>query len=243
MLTITADLHIHTALSPCAEKEMTPQAVLAQAAANGLQMIAITDHNTAMNTVSFCEAAAGGTIFVVPGMEVQTREEVHMVCLFSTPQEALAWQEYIYKHLPPAKNNERVFGVQQILNKKGEVVGIEDRLLLTSTDLSIEEVVNEMNTRHGICYPAHVDRPAFSIIGSLGFIPHDLAIPAVEISRNINRERAVAKFPFIDRYPLLGSSDAHRLAEISQPRTRIYMEELSFAALIEAFKNRRIEVD
>jgi len=90
MLTIAADLHIHTALSPCAEEEMTPPAVLAQAAANGLQMIAITDHNTAMNTVSFCEAAAGGAIFVVPGMEVQTREEVHMVCLFSTPREALA---------------------------------------------------------------------------------------------------------------------------------------------------------
>lgn len=243
MLTITADLHIHTAISPCAEKEMTPPAVLAQAEANGLQMIAITDHNTARNTVPFWEAAADGKISVVPGMEVQTREEVHIVCLFPTPDEALAWQEYVYRHLPIAKNNERLFGIQQVLNKYGEVVEIEERLLLTSTDLSVEDVVNEVSKRHGICYPAHVDRPAFSIIGSLGFIPPDLAISGVEISRNISRDQAVARFPFLEHYSIVGSSDAHRLSEISLPRTRIYLQELSFPALIAAFNNRRIEVD
>ncbi|MGB9791454.1 MAG: PHP domain-containing protein [Thermacetogeniaceae bacterium] len=243
MIRVAADLHIHTALSPCGEKEMTPPAVLAQAESNGLQMIAITDHNTAKNTVPFWEAAKERNILVVPGMEVQTREEVHIICLFPTPEEALAWQEYVYQHLPLAKNNEKLFGVQEVLNKEGEVVEIEERLLLTSTDLSVEEVVNEVNRRHGICYPAHIDRPSFSIIASLGFIPPDLPISAVEISRNITKSQAIAKFPYIKRYPVVGSSDAHRLAEISLPRTHFHLEELSFSALIDAFKNSRIEVD
>lgn len=243
MLRAAADLHIHTALSPCGEKEMTPPAVLAKAKSNGLQVIAITDHNTAKNTVPFWEAAGDKKIFVVPGMEVQTREEVHIVCLFPTPDEALAWQDYVYQHLPLAKNNERLFGVQEVLDKEGRVVDIEERLLLTSTDLSVEEVVNEVNRRHGICYPAHIDRPAFSIIASLGFLPPELPIQAVEISRNITKSQAIAKFPYIKRYSVIASSDAHRLSEISMPRTYLHLEELSFSALIDAFKNRRIEVD
>ncbi|MDH7577907.1 MAG: PHP domain-containing protein [Bacillota bacterium] len=246
MQKFAVDLHIHTALSPCAEEEMTPPAVLARAAANGLRIIAITDHNSACNTPAFVEAAAGGPVTVIPGMEVQTREEVHLVCLFAEPEEALAWQEVVYAHLPPLKNNERVFGTQQLLNAAGEVTGIEERLLLASTDFSVEEVVAGVHARHGICYPAHVDRPAFSIIGSLGFIPPDLQIPVVEISRNINRKRALEKFPFLERYHLLGSSDAHRLDEISQVRTRIGLKEPAFEALAEALWDRsqnRIEVD
>lgn len=240
------DLHIHTALSPCADGEMTPPAVLARAAANGLRVIAITDHNSAANTPAFVEAAAGGPVTVIPGMEVQTREEVHLVCLFAGTEEALAWQEVVYAHLPPLKNNERVFGVQQLLNAAGEVTGIEERLLLTSTDFSLEEVVAEVQARNGVCYPAHVDRPAFSIIGSLGFIPQELQIPAVEISRNINRARALEKFPFLKNYHLLCCSDAHRLAEINRPRTWIRMREPGFLALAEALWDRcreRIEVD
>lgn len=246
MRKFAVDLHIHTALSPCAEEEMTPPAILAQAVANGLQIIAITDHNTAGNTAACFEAASGGPVAVIPGMEVQTREEVHLICLFASPDEALAWQKVVSNHLPPLKNNERTFGLQQVLSAAGAVIGTEDRLLLTSTNFSVEEAVAEVQARNGICYPAHVDRPAFSIIGSLGFIPPELDIPAVEISRNINRAGALAKFPSLSRYPVLGSSDAHRLAEISQARTLISLEEPTFAALREAFWDRRqvrIEVD
>jgi PHP family Zn ribbon phosphoesterase len=246
MRKFAVDLHLHTALSPCAEEEMTPPAILAQAAANGLQIIAITDHNTAGNTPAVFEAASGGPVSVIPGMELQTREEVHLICLFAGPDEALAWQEVVYAHLPPLKNSVRVFGSQQILNAAGEVIGTEDRLLLTSTDFSVEEAVAEVRARNGICYPAHVDRPAFSIIGNLGFIPPDLPIPVIEISRNINRAGALAKFPALGRYPVLGCSDAHRLAEISRARSLVSLEEPTFAALVEAFWDRRqnrIEVD
>jgi len=225
-----ADLHIHTCLSPCAELEMLPELIVRQAQELGLQIIAVTDHNSAENTAAVLNAARGTPITVFPGMEVQTREEVHMLALFDTLEQAARWQEQVYASLPPLKNDEAVFGEQLLLDAEGEPAGYLDRLLLTSTSFSVEEVVQRVSSLEGLCIPAHVDRPVYSIIANLGFIPPDLDVVGVEISTNTGPVEARERFPQLTRYSLVASSDAHRLKEISR-RTTLKMETPTIAEL------------
>lgn len=233
------DLHIHTALSPCADEEMTPPKIIHAASAKGLDMIAVTDHNSAANTAAVIEAGADRGIVVIPGMEVQTREEVHLICLFETVNEAVLLQNFIQQKMPPLKNNIKTFGRQQVLDSRGRPVQDEDRLLLTSADLSVDEVVREVNRLGGICLPAHVDRPSYSLIASLGFIPPDLDIAAVEISRHTNAEEARFLFPALKNHNIIGSSDAHMLTDIGIQYTQISIGgKPSFSELKKALENR-----
>ena len=225
-----ADLHLHTVLSPCAEMEMLPEFILERAQQLGLGLMAVTDHNSAENAAAMLAAAEGTGITILPGMEVQTREEVHLLCLFDSLEQVTLWQEEVYAHLPPLKNKEDVFGVQVVLDAEGEPVGYNERLLLTSTSFSVEEVVQRVRDLKGLCIPAHVDRPAYSIIANLGFIPPDLRIVGVEISPLISPKEAWTRFPQLERYSLTASSDAHRLQDMA-PRMTLKMAEATVAEL------------
>jgi PHP family Zn ribbon phosphoesterase len=147
-------------------------------------------------------------------MEVQTQEEVHLLCLFDTLEQVLAWQEIVYANLPRLKNKPNVFGAQVVLSAEGEPVGYNERLLVTSVFLSVENVVQRVREMGGLCIPAHVDRPAYSIIANLGFIPAGLNIPGVEISHLLSPKEARSRFPQLARYGLIANSDAHRLKEM-----------------------------
>jgi len=225
-----ADLHLHTCLSPCAELEMLPEFIVERAQELGLQIIAVSDHNSAENAAAVVNAAQGTGIIVFPGMEVQTREEVHMLTLFDTLEQVASWQEQVYASLPPLKNDESFFGEQLILDAAGEPAGYLDRLLLTSTSFSVEEVVQRVSSLNGLCIPAHVDRTAYSIISNLGFIPPELDVVGVEISANIGVVEARERFPQLTRYSLVASSDAHRLKEMAK-RTTFKMAEATVAEL------------
>ncbi len=225
-----ADLHIHTVLSACAEIEMLPEFILEQARQLGLGLIAVTDHNSAENAAAMLAAAEGTGVIVLPGMEVQTREEVHLLCLFDTLEQVTHWQEEVYAHLPPLKNKEDVFGVQVVLNAEGDAMGYNDRLLLTSTSFSVEEVAQQVRELNGLCIPAHVDRPAYSIIANLGFIPPDLEFAGVEISHLVSLKEARDRFPQLERYSLMAGSDAHRLKDMAA-RTTLKMAEATVAEL------------
>jgi PHP family Zn ribbon phosphoesterase len=183
MLSLLVDLHIHTVLSPCAEVEMIPPLIVRRAQELGLGMIAIVDHNCAANAQAVIEAAKGTGIAVLPGMEVQTREEVHLLCLFDTLEQAEAWQETVWSALPDQRNREAYFGAQYVVDATGDHLYTEDRLLSASASLSVEQVVAGANALGGICLPAHVDRPSFSILSNLGFIPPGLPIAGIELSR------------------------------------------------------------
>ena len=191
MLDLLVDLHIHTVLSACAEIEMIPPLIVRRAQELGLDVIAITDHNCAANVAATIEAAAHTGVTVLPGMEVQTHEEVHMLCLFDTLEQVEAWNRVIRAELPDTLNNEDFFGAQYVVDASGEYQYTEERLLATSTALSVEQVVAGVNALQGICLPAHVDRPSFSILGNLGFIPPDLPIAGIEVS---GRALDAAKF-------------------------------------------------
>lgn len=226
----TCDLHLHTVLSPCAEMEMFPEFIIEQAIDLGLELIAVTDHNSAENVEAMINMAAGTDLIILPGMELQTREEVHLVCLFDTLEQVMAWQAEVYEHLPDLENKEDTFGVQVILDAEGEPVGYNERLLLTSTSFSVEQVVARMQTLGGLCIPAHVDRPAYSLIANLGFIPPDLPVHGVEISPLVDVKQARAKFPQLKDYSLVASSDAHRLDDM-MCRTTLKIKEATTAEI------------
>ena len=239
------DLHIHTCLSPCAELEMLPELIVRQAQELGLQIIAVTDHNTAENAAAVVNAARGTGITVFPGMEVQTREEVHVLTLFDTLEQVDSWQEQVYASLPPLKNDEATFGEQLLLDADGEPAGYLDRLLLTSTHFSVEDVVRRVRELGGLCIPAHVDRPVYSIIANLGFIPPELDVVGVEISTNIGPVKARERFPQLARYSLVANGDAHRLKEMAR-RTTLKMEAPTVAELaltLAGVEGREVWVD
>ena len=198
---------------------MLPSAVLARAKQLGLQLLAVTDHNSVENVAAFEEAAQGTGVAVLPGMEVQTREEVHMVCLFDSLEVALDWQEHVYGHLPERENDERFFGPQWLVASADEIIGNHKQLFLVSTDLSVDDVAADVRRLGGLCIPAHVDRPAYSIISNLGFIPPDLGVIAVEISQRFTPEEALAKFPGLSGLGIVASSDAHYLADMRARNT------------------------
>ena len=189
---------------------MIPPLIVRQALALGLGLVAGTDHNTAENAAAVMAAARGTGLAVLPGMEVQTREEAHILCLFDAVEQALGWQEVVYAHLPPLENREEVFGAQYVVDETGEYLYTNRRLLLTATSLSAEEVVAGVARLGGLTIAAHVDRQAYSLVSSLGFIPDGLALAAVELTR---ADAAIDR-RLIGNRPVVVSGDAHRLCEM-----------------------------
>jgi 3',5'-nucleoside bisphosphate phosphatase len=208
-----ADLHVHTVLSPCAEIEMLPQLIVAEALRLGIDLIAITDHNATANIPAVQQAARGQGLAVLPGMELQTREEVHLLALFDELDQARAFQSIVDGALPAISNDPEHFGVQLVVDAGGEVVAQEERLLLTSADLSINQAVAEIHCLGGLAIPAHVDRRGFGLLEALGFVPPDLPVDALELSRRLTPTRARAAFPQLAGFPLIQDGDVHRLEE------------------------------
>jgi hypothetical protein len=206
-----AELHIHTVLSPCAGVEMIPPLIVQKALENGLNLIAITDHNASENVSAVIKAAKNKNLTILPGMELQTKEEVHVLCLFDTLEQLNSLQTLVDLTLPDVPNNINFFGEQFIVDETGAFIRRKHRLLINSTRLSFEEAYHAVLELDGLFIPAHVDRQAFGLIDHLGFVPPDLDIHALEISRHITPETAVKKFPQIKPYPLIQSGDVHYL--------------------------------
>lgn len=230
------DLHIHTALSPCGDEDMTPNNIINMALLKGLDLIAITDHNCCANLEAVMEAGRNKGLMVIPGIEVQSKEEVHLVCLFKKLEKACAFGELIYASLPDIQNNEELFGGQLILDAADRLIGKIDKLLLSSSSYSVNEIFKLVNHYEGLCIPAHVDRSGYSIISNLGFIPADLEVKAVEISKKISEEDALRKMPFLKNIKLIISSDAHYLWDISEREYFVEMEYISPSQLFEALQ-------
>lgn len=236
MRTFAVDLHIHSALSPCAEGEMSPPRVLEAASRAGLDMIAITDHNSTLNVPAFCQAARRFSVAVVPGIEIQTEEEIHLVSLFPSLKQLRAFQFVVDKTLPPKINREQYFGVQAIMDAEGRIIGKEERLLLNSLRLSLDEALAEVDKAGGICIAAHIDRQAFSMLGVLGLIPGQCGLVALEVS-NQNSVIDLRKiYPGLDNHKFIFCSDAHWLSAIGSARTKFTLPAPNAAELISAIK-------
>jgi len=215
-----ADLHVHTCLSPCAGLDLTPMKIVERARQKGLSLIAVTDHNSAENAAAVMAAAKGSDLRVLPGMEVTTAEEAHVVALFETLEGAVALQQVVFDNLTPGKNDENLFGMQVISNEFDEVDGFNERLLIGATSLDLGEIVDTIHRFGGLAVAAHIDREGFSVIGQLGFIPDGMDFDALEISREMSLAQGRARFREYERFPFVTSSDAHNLDEIGTVSTR-----------------------
>lgn len=205
------DLHIHSALSPCGDEDMTPNNIVNMAILKGLDVIAVTDHNSCGNVRAVSEAA-GERLIVVPGMEIETAEEIHMACYFPSVEAAEQMNGIVKSHQMPIKNKPEIFGRQLYLNSQDEICGEEEVLLVSATTMDIYTLVREVKKCGGVSVPAHIDRESFSILSTLGTIPEELKFSAVEIT-NKNVDKLKAEY---SDYVVLTNSDAHYLEDISE---------------------------
>jgi len=214
------DLHIHSALSPCAEDEMTPNNIVNMAVLKGLDVIAVTDHNSAFNLPAVSKAAGRTDLLLLPGMEITTQEEAHLLAYFYTVEEAVRFGEEIYDSLPGIKNRADLFGNQQIMDEKDEVIGSPEKLLIQATPFSVERICGMVRQKRGYIMPAHVNKASNSLIENLGFIPKELDFSAVEVFKP-------APLNGVDenQYRFLYSSDAHMLGNIAERENSLEVRE------------------
>jgi PHP family Zn ribbon phosphoesterase len=217
--TFRADLHVHTVLSPCAGVEMIPPLIVEEALRREIGLIAITDHNATANVAAVQQAAGESGLVVLPGMELQTREEVHVLCLFDTLEQAAALQAWVDARLPALPNNPDFFGEQFVVDRTGDFLRREERLLLNSVEVTLAEAWQVVDNLGGLFIPAHVDRQAFGLLTVLGFVPSDVPFEALELSRRLSPEKAALKFPHIVRFPLIQDGDVHYLDDFAGSTT------------------------
>jgi PHP family Zn ribbon phosphoesterase len=230
------DLHIHTCLSPCAELSLYPSALVRRARTAKLDIIAVCDHNATENCPYVLRAAAaeGGALAVLPGMEITSREEVHLLALFDRLEPLARLQETVYAHLP-GENDEARFGCQAIVNDRDEVEGFNHRLLIGATELGLDELLERIHRLGGIAIASHIDRGCFSVLSQLGYLDPSMPFDALEVTQRTGLEGARQRYPELDRYPFLTSSDAHRLEEIGQGVTEMVLETPGIGELKRAF--------
>lgn len=234
-----ADLHIHTCLSPCAELDMTPLRIIDAAVKKGIDVIAISDHNSAENAGIAVKIAKGRGIKVLPAMEITSYEEAHVLAIFDSIENVMNMQKIVYKSLPDGINDERLSGYQVVVNEKDEVLRFNKRILFGATSLSLNTLVNNIHSFGGIAVASHIDKEVFSVISQLGFIPDDIAFDALEISYNTKRQRAESVFGVYRSIPWITSSDAHRLNDIGRRTTSFFLEEMTFEEIKMALKGER----
>lgn len=216
------DLHLHSCLSPCAEDDMTPATLAGMLKLAGIEVAALTDHNTAKNCPAFFEACRAYGLIPIAGMELTTAEEIHVVCLFPTLWDALRFDKAVEQKRRPIPNRPDLFGQQLIRNVDDEVIGKEENLLSIATDLSLDEAFLLAASHGGVCYPAHIDRESGGIVAILGTVPETPRFTAVEFrdTANVKEYRKQHKFPHL----VLTSSDAHFLGGIPDAEARIALE-------------------
>jgi len=215
---------------------MTPANLVGMAVVKELDVIALTDHNTCKNCPAFLKVAEAYGVVALPGMELTTTEEVHVVCLFEHLEDAMAFDAYVYEHLLDIKNEESIFGAQLIVNEDDEVTGKVDKLLINATDIDFDAVAGLMEEFHGIMIPAHLDKSTTSLLSNLGFIPPDSTFGIAEIKDLKNLHRLQEQHPYLKDCMILSDSDAHYLPDIHEPTYTMLVPELSVRGVFAALK-------
>lgn len=235
MKQFAADMHIHTALSPCGSEEMTPDGIASAARAAGLEIIVICDHNSCRNAAAVMEAAIPHEISVFPGIEIETSERIHVLGLFPDMERALWVSETVGLTLPAVDDlyTQRI-GVQILMTSDGSAAGAETRALASPSAFDLRAAVQLIKEIGGLAVAAHVERPSFSVYSRLGDVPRDIPFDALEVSpansRPIGLREKFARYG----WPMVASSDSHYLSEVGRARTRFLMaaptfEEISLA--------------
>ena len=210
------DLHVHSCLSPCGDDEMTPNNIAGMAALKGLSIVALCDHNTCRNCPAFFAACKKQGIVAIAGVEVTTAEDVHLICLFRTLDEAMAFDNVLREYRIRIKNNSDIFGNQLILDENDEIIGEEEDLLINATTLGIEDLYELAKGYRALVYPAHIDREANGIVSVLGTLPDTPDFTAYELHFSEKIEEYKLRFEALENKPIVISSDAHYLWDINE---------------------------
>lgn len=221
---VPVDLHVHSCLSPCADDDCTPGNLVAMAALKGLRAIAVTDHQACGNLPAVAARARAAGLVAVPGMELETAEEIHVVCLFPTLEAAFAFERDVRAGMPDLPNRPAIFGRQLLVDEDDEVVGEEPRLLHAASAMTIEEAFRRVDALGGAAIPAHVDRPSNGLLAVLGAVPEHLPDGYVQITAGCDADALLREHPDLAGRPLLRASDAHRLGDLLEPCEMLEVE-------------------
>ncbi|MBO5743683.1 MAG: PHP domain-containing protein [Clostridia bacterium] len=209
------DFHIHSCLSPCGDNDMTPNNIVNMAVIKGLNAIAITDHNCGENAQAAIDAAEGLPLTVIPGMEIETSEEIHMVALFENVSQLLKMQDIVMANMPPIKNKPAIFGEQIIMDKHDKIIDFKEQFLITACGLNIFEITKKVRELGGVVFPAHIDKTSYSVLSNLGSIPDELEFQTVEV-KACPVPQNIVDMANLNKYNILCNSDAHYLWDISE---------------------------
>lgn len=227
---------MHSCLSPCGDNDMTPYNLVNMAKLLGLDIIALTDHNTCKNCSAAVKVGEEIGLTVIPGMELCTSEEVHIVCLFPDVDCAMRFSDYILSTMPPVKNRPDIFGEQLVMDDRDNVVEKEEILLTLASSVSISNVCKVVDSYGGVCYPAHIDRSSYSVLSNLGMITEDMGFCAVEMTADADREALIKNHPILDGAKVFVDSDAHYLENLKDAENKIDLPENSARAVIDYIK-------
>ncbi len=226
------DFHLHSCLSPCGDDDMTPANLVGMASILGLDVIALTDHNSCKNCPAALKHGEDYGVIVIPGMELTTSEEVHVVCLFPTLDDALKFDAYIYDHILPIQNKEEIFGKQQIMNEEDEEIGRVDRLLISATDVSFSDAFPLVESYNGIAFPAHIDKTSTSLLSNLGFVPPDSTFTCAELHDMSHLHQIQKDHPYFLGCNIVCDSDAHYLQHMREAKYQVYPESKSIPDIL-----------
>lgn len=231
------DFHIHTALSPCGDDDMTPNNIVNMAVLKGLDAIAITDHNSAKNVPACIECAKDKPLVVIPGMEIETAEEIHMLALFDNADALMRLDKIVSENLPDIKNREDIFGEQIIYDSNDNPIEREENMLVTATALDIAAAAGIVRQLGGVAIPAHIDKSSYSIVSNLGFIPDGQEYSAVEVKDPLKIDK-LSESNKLDKYLIIHNSDAHYLWDIHEKEFFVDVDNISELDIINKLKCR-----
>lgn len=233
------DLHIHSCLSPCGDMDMTPNNIVNMAKLLGLDVIALTDHNSSLNCKAAMEVGDEIGLTVIPGMELTTNEDIHAVCLFPTLETAVSWSKYVRDNRIKIKNRPEIYGRQVIMNSADEEIGEVEELLLPAGNISIMNAFEKVRDFGGICYPAHIDRDSLSILSVLGEIDESCGFTAAELADKSRETELKRLHPILNDLKIITSSDAHYLENMREAENYLELEELSAQSVIDCLLNNK----
>ncbi len=236
MKTFRTDLHIHTLLSPCGDLEMSPANIVSMAIQSGLDIIGITDHNTTKQCEVVWKLAQKSNLIVIPGCEMTSREEVHCLGLFENFDALRVFQDFLDQHLTIIPHNSTLFGYQVLVDEAENIQEELDYYLGASLDVSIEEVEQKVHELSGIFIPAHIDRPRNSLFSQLGFLPPELKVDALQISKLADELKIREKYQISQAITLVKFSDTHYLKDLGKTYTNFEMEEPTLDEIRKALK-------
>jgi len=227
------DLHLHSCLSPCADAEMTPYNLVNLAKLQGYDVIALTDHNSILNCPAAMQAGREIGLTVLPGMELCTAEEIHVICLFAQWENAEAFAELVEKGLPQIPNRPEIFGEQTVVDARDNVLAQHKPLLTLASAVPLEGLPALVREYGGACFPAHIDRPSYSVVASLGTITPEMGFSAAEFADEKNIPAFAERFPVLKKIRLLHNSDAHSLPDMREPKAFLALPECTAQAVID----------